>query len=361
MQAHPSEGQAEPDAAAAAGRCFCRRCSQTRSMPHAWLPDSSSSTHTHFFRLSSASAIFLPRSLSASAPPAPYGDALLAREYELWQRQAAMYERLLEQADHEQQRFAEERLEWKATEAALRQEAAELRAQLLYVLAQLNSGQAGGGAAAAQPGAAATAASSTSSYMASSQQAAIAAREPAAALASTSFGSAVSPAEQVKAVVDAMKAGAGGSTAQPPPPAVAPSSVSSSSVVSPSAAWPAGSNSELPSYAVDLAAAVAAVDTTDVLKGVGMFELQERRAAVQAEAAASILAATPVEEPGVAPPVEQPVAAPPQPAAAEADAEASHGPPPPLTLGADDIFWVNQARALLEAGRPALRPAAALW
>ncbi len=297
---------------------------------------------------------------AAPAPPAPYADALLQREYELWQRQAGMYERLQEAHDRDLERFAEERAAWQQTEAALRQEAAELRSQLLYAVAQLNALQAqvaAGGGMAGKPGAGSfpsvqPAASSTAThYPSSSQQAALAGREPAAALPSSS-GSGLSGAEQVKALIDAMKPSASpasSSWAGDQPQPLSSSSSSSSAPVSPAEAWPEGAEDELPAYAADLAAAVAAVDATDVLSGLGNYSLGARRAAAAASSAAE--AAAPAAAPAAVPPP-QPVAQPEAQAApavaapaVEEQAAADRGPPPPLTLGADDIYWVNQVHA----------------
>jgi hypothetical protein len=283
--------------------------------------------------------------------PPPYGEALLAREYELWQRQAAMYERLLEQADHEQQRFSKERAAWQATEAALREEAAELRAHLLFALTKLNSQQEGGGRAAPAPP------SPPGSYVGSSQQAALAAQEPAMALPSSSSAASatsptpLSPAEQVKAVVDAMKPG--GPNGAPAPPTASSSSSSSST------AWPssqAASDAELPPYAADLAAAVAAVDTTDVLSGLRSLSLGDLKANMRSAAASSSngTAAAPAQPPVAAAQPTSPPASPAAPTPAPrlveqatepvaAQQSAPRGPPPALILGADDLFWVSQA------------------
>jgi hypothetical protein len=248
-----------------------------------------------------------------------------------------MYERLLEQADLEQERFARERAVWQATEASLRQEAAELRSQLLYVLAQLNTLQPGGSAAGGPPGGA----PSARSYVGSRPQAAIAGQQPAGALPSSASSASsspataepsLSPAEQVKAVVEAAKAG---SAPTPPQPTAA-----AADDVRPSAAWPEG-EAEVPSYAADLAAAVAAVDNSDVLSGLGMLEerLQERRAAARDTNGAS----APTQQPAAAAPppsLPEPAGAPPP--AEPAGAGAPAGRPPALMLGADDLFWVNQ-------------------
>ncbi len=247
-----------------------------------------------------------------------------------------MYERLLEQADLEQERFAQERAAWQATEAALRQEAAELRNQLLYVLAQLNTLQQAGGNAAGPPLGPAPSARS----FVGRQPAAIGTQQPAGALSSSASSASLdtgalgepslSPAEQVKAVVDAAKAGSAS------PPSQAPRAAEE---VQPSAAWPEG-EAEVPSYAADLAAAVAAVDNSDVLSGLGILEdrLQERRAAARSS---SNGAPAPAQQPTAAAPPPPPP--PSEPVAAPVPAEPA-GPPPPLTLGSDDLFWVNQAR-----------------
>jgi hypothetical protein len=276
----------------------------------------------------------------------PYADALLQREYELWQRQAGMYERLEEAHERDLQRFAEERTAWQQTEAALRQEAAELRAQLLYAVAQLNALQAqvaaGGKGPASFPSVQPAASSTASHYPTATQQpAALSGREPAAALPSSS-GSGLSGAEQVKALIDTMKpsaASSGGSSQIQAP--FTTSSSSSSAPVSPAEAWPEGAEAELPAYAADLAAAVAAVDATDVLTGISNYSLGARKAA--ATTASSTAEAAPAPPPDAAP--QQQAAAQreaqPAPAAAE-QAAADRGPPPPLTLGADDIYWVNQ-------------------
>ncbi|KAI3437857.1 hypothetical protein D9Q98_000303 [Chlorella vulgaris] len=291
-----------------------------------------------------------PEPAGSPPTPPPYGEALLAREYELWQRQAAMYERLLEQADHEQQRFSKERAAWQATEAALREEAAELRAHLLFALTKLNSQQEGGGRAAPAPP------SPPSSYVGSSQQASLAAQEPAMALPSSSSAASatsptpLSPAEQVKAVVDAMKPG--GANGAPAPPTASSSSSSSST------AWPssqAASDAELPPYAADLAAAVAAVDTTDVLSGLRSLSLGDLKANMRSAAASSSngTAAAPAQPPVAAAQPTSPPASPAAPTPAPrlveqatepvaAQQSAPRGPPPALILGADDLFWVSQ-------------------
>ena len=278
-----------------------------------------------------------------------------------------MYERLQEAHDRDLQRFAEERAGWQAAEAALRHEAAELRAQLLYAVAQLNALQAqvaaGGAMPPVQPGASSTA----SHYPAPAQPAALAGREPAAALPSASGSSASglsSGAEQVKAVIDAMKppAAPSSSWAAAAPPQAAPASSSSAAPVSPSAAWPEGAEGELPAYAADLAAAVAAVDATDVLSGISSYSLGTRKAAAVAEAPSSSAAAPApaAEAPQQQPQQVQPAGEPEQ-AGAEAEQAAAvpEGPPPPLTLGADDIFWVNQVGqcAMLLGSLPACPPA----
>lgn len=276
-----------------------------------------------------------------------------------------MYERLQEAHDRDLQRFAEERAAWQQSEAALRQEAAELRAQLLYAVAQLNALQAqmaAGGGVAAGPGVGAfapgqAAASSVAShYPGTSQQAALVGREPAAALPS-SGGSGLSGAEQVKALIDAMKpSGSAASSSRAGSGQLGAAPASSTSVpVSPAEAWPEGAENELPAYAADLAAAVAAVDATDVLTGISNYSLGARRAAAAA-AAPTLEAAAPEAAAPAAPaavPLPQPAAQPvaqaapgavpaaEEPAAA-GQAAADRGPPPPLTLGAEDIFWVNQ-------------------
>lgn len=258
-----------------------------------------------------------------------------------------MYERLEEARERDLERFAEERAAWQQTEAALRQEAAELRAQLLYAVAQLNALQAQVAAGGSMPGKAGAApfppvASSTAShYPSSSHQAAIAGREPAAALPSSSG---LSGAEQVKALIDAMKPAASPASGGSQPQAAFSSSSSSSAPVSPAEAWPEGAEDELPAYAADLAAAVAAVDATDVLTGVSSYySVGARKAAAATTAAEAASSTTEAAAPTAVPQQQQPAAAP---AAAQRaatqQAAADRGPPPPLTLGADDIYWVNQ-------------------
>lgn len=118
----------------------------------------------------------LPRAVSpqdgasgGQAPP-PYTDMLLQREYELWQRQSRMYDALLEQHEREQQRWAAERERWVQQEDLLKQEVAELRAQLLYVLSRGPASGVGGGSSAAPASAA----------FVPQQQRQVAGREPAA-------------------------------------------------------------------------------------------------------------------------------------------------------------------------------------
>ena len=239
-----------------------------------------------------------------------------------------MYERLQEAYDRDLERFAQERAAWAAAEGALRQEAAELRAQLLYVMAQLGALQQG--TAPAPPP------SSSAASVVYAGSPALTGREPAAALpsSSSSSGGGLSPGEQVKAVVDAMRP-APGAPAPAPAPATASSTTSStaSSPVDPMAAWPAGADAELPPYAADLAAAVAAVDSGDVLSGVSGYSLQARHAAPAP-------AQSPAAPQAPAPPPPAPAA--PQPSAAAAADDVARGSPPPLTLGANDIFWVSQ-------------------
>ncbi|KAL4419502.1 hypothetical protein ABPG77_002288 [Micractinium sp. CCAP 211/92] len=310
----------------------------------------------------------------AGAAGLPFSEALLQREYELWQRQSELYERLQEQHAADLARFDRERAAWQATELALRAEAAELRAQLLYVMSQLGAAHAAGGGpvvgGAAAAGMPQVPPPSRQAFSQPSQQATIGNRPAAGALpgmaapdaASSTASSPLSPAEQVKAVVDAVKAGAGpGSPAVPSTPSAHSSTSSasgqaSSSDVNPLAAWPQGTESELPAYAADLAAAVAAVDATDVLTGIAGYSLQGRRAGAPERAAAAPPPPVqqpvtqqqqqqqPREDPTPTAAVQEPVAA--APAAEEQGLAAAQtearGPPPPLTLGADDIFWVNQ-------------------
>ena len=310
----------------------------------------------------------LPRS------PAPYAEALLQREYELWQRQSEMFERLQAQHATDLARFDGERAAWQATEAVLRQEAAELRAQLLFLISQLGAATAAGGGPVV--GGAMQQQQQQPAAFSAASQAALVGREPAGALPGGSrFGSSASspvaaaagggpsPGEQVKALVDAMRAGAGRASNGASPASAASSSSSSSSCsssmpVSAGEAWPQGADSELPDYAAELAAALAAVENTDVLSGLGAYtSAAARRGARAAPAAEHAAPPAPTQHtpPAAAAPAQAAATAPAaaaaaQPAAPEAAANAelaaelaATGPPPMLTVGADDIFWVTQA------------------
>ncbi|PSC70776.1 peptidoglycan binding [Micractinium conductrix] len=305
--------------------------------------------------------------------PAPYAEALLQREYELWQRQSEMFERLQAQHATDLARFDGERAAWQATEAVLRQEAAELRAQLLFLISQLGAATAAGGGPVV--GGAMQQQQQQPAAFSAASQAALVGREPAGALPGGSrFGSSASspvaaaagggpsPGEQVKALVDAMRAGAGRASNGASPASAASSSSSSSSCsssmpVSAGEAWPQGADSELPDYAAELAAALAAVENTDVLSGLGAYtSAAARRGARAAPAAEHAAPPAPTQHtpPAAAAPAQAAATAPAaaaaaQPAAPEAAANAelaaelaATGPPPMLTVGADDIFWVTQ-------------------
>lgn len=282
------------------------------------------------------------------APPLPpYSDMLLQREYELWQRQSAMYEQLAAQHEAERRHWAVERERWAAQEASLRQEVAELRAQLLYVL----SSGAGGGAVAAD------ARSSTASSAGAYGPPTLPGREAR----QLPLGAGLTPSEQVQAVVDAVRSG---STLSEPAPAAGSSSDSGDAA--PQAA-------SLPRYAAELAAAVAAVDELDVLSDELDFgaladrllsaRLQQQQqpgaaAPAPAVAAAGFAApAGPVAPPPAAPPsppqAAAPAAVPTEQAAVAAAAppEVPAGPRPTLVSGSDDIYWVSELhRALVAAG-----------
>jgi hypothetical protein len=164
----------------------------------------------------------------------------------------------------------------------------------------------------------------------------------------------MSPADQVKAVVDAVRAG------RPP--------FGDAGAV---AARPAGGGAledeaALPRYAAELAAAVAAVEELDVLSdeldfGALADRLMRQAGAAPAQQEAPAAAATAAAAPTQAAPAQpQSVPAEEQPkqqgdegsslGAAPAPAPPP-GPRPVLVPGSDDIIWVNELhRALVGAG-----------
>lgn len=198
-----------------------------------------------------------------------------------------------------QEEHAKERSVWSQREESLRQENSELRAQLLYALSQL------------------------------SQPSTISTKEDDILDGRAAAGSLPSPGgHQVKAVMDAVKQQS--LPAQGPPPAAA------ASPGSPSPAW-----------ASELAAAIAAVDEVDILHQDVDYNAMGRRSA-------DISPSLQPQPATLQPPVQQP-----QPLqqqqqiSGQDDGSDSQqkGPPPPLSLGADDIFWVNQLHtALVDAG-----------
>ncbi|GBF92273.1 hypothetical protein Rsub_05356 [Raphidocelis subcapitata] len=313
----------------------------------------------------------------ASAPLDPNS----AREQLLWERQAALHDKLMEQWEAERQA-------WQAREASLQQQVAGLQQQLIHLLWQQQQQSAaapqqqqlGGGGpgvtllsgASAAPLPAPTGESSSRDARATGAGAAAASgfgysvedpSPPATPRAASptppdSRRAARSEARR-RAAADPAAGGAAASWAELFPASSAASSVDAAdgagdgagSEGSTATSRPAaGAGQQLPRFAQDIAAAIALVDGGDVLTDdLDLGGLRQRRDKA-APAPAPAAPATPAA--AAAPPPPPPAAA--QQASssgggAETARGAPEGPPPLLSVGDDDIYWIAKLHSALEA------------
>eukprot|EP00887_Chlorella_sp_A99_P007821 scaffold20.g7821.t1 len=320
----------------------------------------------------------------APQPSLPYGEALLQREYELWQRQTEMLDRLQRQHEEDRRHWEQDRsrrvaarrgrtscvlpcmdvLLWAAHEARLQQELAELRSQLLFVLTKLGdvprvmSGSSSGGSAASYTPSVRQQQLASSAFSGASAMAQALGTAPSVPPA-LPLGAGASPAaEQIRAAVEALRSTA--SSASESGPAEYPFPLS--------AAGGGGSTSALeaeepPAFAADLLAALAAVEEADVLNDEALKAQAARWKQYASGADAAGADAPPAASSKQQQPQQQQRAPAPAPAAAPATAPAAApaaaapppaepaGLPPTLVVGSDDIYWVNQLHTgLVEAG-----------
>lgn len=298
----------------------------------------------------------------------PYGEALLQREYELWQRQNEMLDRLVAVHEADRARWEADRAALVAQEARLQGELAELRLQLLFVLSKLGEAgvQTGGGRQQLRDTGDSSSSVKGHAPPPPLQPPVLGSSGSSVALPETINSSSISMptlgTQQVRAAIEAMRAGSG--TVAAPPPSEYPLRVFAERKSDASAqTLPAVEQS---SCAADVLAALAAVDEADVLDDVALrAEMDRWRARASGEdvtanstaAAPAPLQAAESPSPLASHPEPEPVAA--AAAAQGATAEGlpqdvpstSAGPPPMLVVGADDIFWVNQLHmGLMEAG-----------
>lgn len=301
-------------------------------------------------------------------------DPNTAREQQLWDRQQAMYDRMLQQWDAERQ-------VWQQREATLLQQIEGLQQQLMQLMWQQQQQQRGSMALPSSgpppaalpastaessrdaqgtpisPGAAAVAAAmgysptrseqgsdSWSPQTPSSRDASRQQRQQSAGVAAgaTAAASAAGTSAASDASWADLFAGQSGASSFDGADDEEGSSTASSPAAGPGAQRKQQQH-QLPKYAREIAAAISLVDRGDVLTDdldLGAIARAGRREDQQAPAAAPATAAAPAAAAASA-------------AAAAAAPEtvrgSPDGPPPLLSAGDDDIFWVSKLHAALEA------------
>ena len=249
---------------------------------------------------------------------------MLQREQQLWDRHSELMETALKEARANyttlqeaharlQDVLSAERQAWNKIEEQLRKENAELRAQLLYTAAQLAANHRVGGVGGGSSGGGDN-----------SDDGVLDGRAAAANLPPHSSS------HSVHATTSASE--------QPQPPPPPPPQQQPQQQQSPPEMVPL-----MPSWAATIEAAIEAVDHIDVLtEDVDYTAMARNKIERQKKTAITVDHSTPsevVEENDVQKNEANPNAAPPT------------GPPPLLSIGSEDIFWVNQLHtALIDAG-----------
>lgn len=231
---------------------------------------------------------------------------------------AKNYNSLMQTYEQLAARHAADRDAWTEAEAALRRENAELRAQLMYVLTQMQGGGWRAGSPPPPPTSAALPNLGDSSALGAG------AAPPPSESPSTA-------ASDIKAAIERAKASSPfPSPAAPPTPGASPPPTPSLQ------SQGSGQEAGTPAWAAEVAAAMAAVDEVDILEATPDF---------------SMLAQPPPAAAATSPPQTVAAGSVAAPDASTAPESRAAGPPPVLTLGADDIFWVNQLHSgLAELG-----------